>query len=76
MVEIEDKFGAKLRKIRKERNLSQEELSKAAGLDRTFVGKIERGERSPSLQTISKLATALDINIQELFSFNVDGNKS
>lgn len=70
MSEIEDKFGAKLRKFRREKNLSQEELSKAAGLDRTFVGKIERGERSPSLQTISKLANALDIEIYELFYFD------
>lgn len=69
MSEIKQKFGRKLRKIRTRKGLSQEALSKEAGLDRTYVGKIERGEKSPSLDTIEKLADVLDIEIMELFQF-------
>jgi len=58
-----------LREIRNSKNLSQEALSKKAGLDRTYVGKIERGEKSPSLHTIEKLANILDVEIFELFKF-------
>ncbi len=58
-----------MREIRNSKNLSQEALSKKAGLDRTYVGKIERGEKSPSLHTIEKLANILDVEIFELFKF-------
>jgi len=69
MTDIEQRFGKKLREIRNSKNLSQEALSKKAGLDRTYVGKIERGEKSPSLHTIEKLANILDVEIFELFKF-------
>lgn len=60
MSEIRKQFGKRLRKLRKSKGLSQEELSKQAGFDRTYVGKIERGEKSPSLETMEKLTGALD----------------
>lgn len=69
MSDIVRRFGEKLRELRKAKNLSQEALSKEAGLDRTYVGKIERGEKSPSLHTIEKLANILDVEISELFKF-------
>lgn len=69
MSEIRKQFGKRLRKLRKSKGLSQEELSKQAGFDRTYVGKIERGEKSPSLETMEKLAGALDIKVKNLFDF-------
>ena len=69
MSKIKEKFGKRLREIRKNKGISQEKLSKRAGFDRTYVGKIERGERSPSLETIEKLADALEVEILELFKF-------
>ncbi len=54
-------FGRNLRATRLRRKLSQEKLALVAGLDRTYVGGIERGERNPSLVNICRLAVALEI---------------
>lgn len=69
MTDIKKKFGNRLKNLRKKRGLSQEEVSNKAGLDRTYEGKIERGERSPSLETVEKIAEALDVDIKALFDF-------
>jgi len=53
-------IGEVLRRFRKEREMSQEVLSGLAGLDRTHYSKIERGLRSPSVDTLFKIAQALD----------------
>lgn len=61
------KFGSRIRQLRKKRGLSQEALADAAGLDRTYVGSVERGERNISLVNITKLAKTLDVSLSELF---------
>ncbi len=66
-------FGARLRFLRLKRGFSQEELADASGLDRTYVGGIERGERNPTLKNIVRLAAALNLEPSELFIFN--GNR-
>lgn len=53
------KFGKSLRKARNARCISQEALAHEAGLDRTYIGMLERGIRQPSLETLQKLAKAL-----------------
>jgi transcriptional regulator with XRE-family HTH domain len=60
------RFGANLRASRKERGLSQEELADKAGLHRTYVGSIERGERNVSIDNIERLALALGLDIVDL----------
>jgi transcriptional regulator with XRE-family HTH domain len=55
-----------LRQCRLLRGLSQEQLAERAGLDRSYVGGIERAERNPGLDTIAKLAAALELGIGEL----------
>jgi transcriptional regulator with XRE-family HTH domain len=59
-------FGQNLRKIRLEKNISQEELAFRSGLHRTYVSSVERGERNISLENIEKLAHALKIPTKDL----------
>ncbi|WP_296192661.1 helix-turn-helix transcriptional regulator [uncultured Microbacterium sp.] len=52
-------FGARVRELRTAAGLSQEELAHRAGLDRSYVGQVERGERNISLDNIHRIAGAL-----------------
>lgn len=61
-------FARNLREIRIKQGLSQEELADIAGLHRTYVGSVERGERNISIDNMERLASALKINIQELLN--------
>jgi transcriptional regulator with XRE-family HTH domain len=57
-----------LRRLRKKRGLSQEELADRAGLNRNYIGMIEREENAPTVDALEQIAKALDINAVELFS--------
>jgi transcriptional regulator with XRE-family HTH domain len=59
-------FADRVREIRLQRGLSQEDLAFEAGMHRTAISFIERAERSPTLETIEKLALALDVQPAEL----------
>jgi transcriptional regulator with XRE-family HTH domain len=59
-------YGPALRDFRGERGISQERLALLAGLDRTYVSGIERGERNPSLANLLKLADALGVQLSEI----------
>lgn len=56
-----------IRLFRQKKNLSQEELALFAGLDRTYIGGVERGERNISLLNIERISQALDIEVFKLF---------
>ncbi len=60
------KFGQSVRRLRLNQRLSQEEFAAVAGLDRSYVGAIERGEQNPSLWTIARLAAALKVTFSEI----------
>ena len=60
-------FGCKVREKRKFIGLSQEELADLAGVHRTYVGMIERGEKNLSLLNIYKIARALNVDVGDLF---------
>jgi transcriptional regulator with XRE-family HTH domain len=60
-------FGERLRELRTERNLSQERLAELAGLDRNYIGQIERAERNVALVNIVRIAKALEVAPGELF---------
>lgn len=59
-------FGNKVKQIRKQKGLSQEELSFKANLHRTYIGMIERAEKNITLINIQKIAEALEVEIKEL----------
>lgn len=61
-------IGKHLEKIRESKGISQENLSLQAGYYRTYVGKIENGNYSPSLHTIWRLAHALGMDLKQFFN--------
>jgi transcriptional regulator with XRE-family HTH domain len=63
-------FGKRIRQLRMQKGLSQEELGYEAGLHRTYIGQIERAEKNITLKNIAKIAKELDVNISELFDFS------
>lgn len=72
MVKVSDasvKIGRAIRKARDKRGFTQEELALEAGLNRAYIGYIERGERNPSTETISKIAKALKVSARDLLPF-------
>lgn len=60
------KFGLAVRRARLKAHLSQEELAKRAGLHRTYIGSVERGERNITLLNAKAIATALGISLSLL----------
>ena len=61
-------FGQRVRDYRTARGLSQEALAERAGLHRTYVGSVERGERNVSLDNIHALADALGVAARDLLA--------
>ena len=61
-------FSTNLRRERLEKNLSQEALADLAGLHRTYVGAVERGERNISIDNMERLADALGCSLAELLT--------
>ena len=61
--------GARIRDLRKEKGLSQEQLGQKAGFHFSYIGGIERAEKNISLLNLSKIADALEVNVSELFAY-------
>ncbi len=64
-------FGANVRHYRKARGMSQEQCADAAGLSPGMMGKVERGETAPSLDSVEKIAAALDLPAAVLFGADI-----
>ena len=62
------KLGARVRLLRVAAGLSQEDLAELAGLHRTYVGGVERGERNISVLNLIQIARALKVRVSELFT--------
>ena len=66
-------FGSRVRRLRLQMRtasgdkVSQEKLAEMAGLDRTYVSSVERGERNISLDNIHRIAAALGVEVRDLF---------
>ncbi len=61
-------FGNAIRAIRKEQGISQEAFALKCGLDRSYYGAVERGERNVSLTNIVRIAEGLDASLAIIFS--------
>ncbi|SDG60930.1 helix-turn-helix domain-containing protein [Winogradskyella thalassocola] len=62
-------FGARIRYLRTQEQLSQEQLSFKTGFHRTYIGMIERGERNISLTNIAVFSKAFEMDISDLVNF-------
>lgn len=65
---VSNKFGSAVRAARTAAGITQEDLADRAGLDRSYIGGIERGERNPTISVIEKIAAGLGLSLAELFS--------
>ncbi|MCK4658271.1 MAG: helix-turn-helix transcriptional regulator [Phycisphaerae bacterium] len=64
--DILEEFGQRVRELRKKAGLSQEAFAAKCGLDRTYLGGIERGERNVALRNLRVIAKALGISISQM----------
>jgi transcriptional regulator with XRE-family HTH domain len=62
------RFGKRVRELRKGRGYSQEGFAQECGLDRTYFGGIERGERNAALRNIDRIARTLGVSLSELMA--------
>ncbi|MBI5360555.1 MAG: helix-turn-helix domain-containing protein [Planctomycetes bacterium] len=69
---INIRTGGTVCALRKEQGMSQEELAFGAGLDVSTIGRIERGEISPALETLTVLSEALDVDVVTLLRAETD----
>ena len=60
-------IGRRLRNLREEKNLSQGDIEKRAGLLRCYISRVENGHTVPSLETLERLAAALEVPLYQLF---------
>ncbi|SFM12349.1 DNA-binding transcriptional regulator, XRE-family HTH domain [Paenibacillus sp. 1_12] len=67
-MDIRTEFGKRVRELRARSGISQEFLADRAGLDRTYISGVERGERNVSIINIEKIAAALNVSIEYMFS--------
>lgn len=62
------RFGANVKRVRRERGMTQEQLGLAAGLDAAVISRIEAGQREPRVKNIVRIAEALEAQPGDLFA--------
>lgn len=62
-------IGQRIRDKRKEKGWTQEELAEKTGMHPTYVGKLERGEKGATIDSLEKIVNALDVTFEELFKY-------
>ena len=70
--DLREAFAANLRRLRHAKGISQEELALRAGVNRTYMGKLEKGASYPGLEILAKLATVLEVEPAELLRVPAD----
>jgi transcriptional regulator with XRE-family HTH domain len=69
MSTLRNQFGKRLRKIRRNKDLTQEQLAEAIGVTMEFISLMERGQNGPSFDTLQRLAEILEVKVEEFFQF-------
>ena len=69
MAETKELLGRRIRDLRQKRELTQERLAEAAGMDVKYLGGIERGTENPTIETLEKLAGAFSLKIGQILDF-------
>jgi len=67
-------IGERLRTYRTRAGMTQMKLAERAGVHHTYIGQLERGEKNATLETIEKVARALDLSFETLFEAIIEGN--
>jgi len=75
-IEIMNKTAERIKHFRTEKGLSQESLALSAGLNPAFLGHIERSLKCPTIDTLNKIAEALNISVSNLLDFNAEVKSS
>ena len=68
-MDIKKLLGNRVRELRNEIGISQEELADTAGLDRTYITSVECGKRNISIVNMNKIAQALNVSLKQFFDF-------
>lgn len=66
-MDVYARIGWNLKRLRKERDITQEDFATDSGFDRGYISGVERGVRNPSVKALVKIADALEIDVAELF---------
>lgn len=66
-MDVRQRIGWNLRRLRKERDISQEDFATDSGFDRGYISGVERGVRNPSVQVLERIAAALQVDVSQLF---------
>ena len=69
MSDLKQKFGKRLRYIRRDRDMTQEQLAESIGRSVKFLSQVEQGEAAPSFDTLERLAEVLNVEVMEFFRF-------
>ena len=72
MDEFQKQFGLYIKKLRRGRRMSQEDLAGTSGLAKQYISTVERGLARPGTDTLSKLANGLGVTVSDLFRFEYD----
>jgi len=67
-MDIRKRIGWNLRRLRSDRNITQEDFATDSGFDRGYISGVERGVRNPSLLVLERIAKALHVDVAELFN--------
>jgi transcriptional regulator with XRE-family HTH domain len=68
MISEAQKLGRNLKRIRKEKGMSQGDIAREFGMDKAFISNIENGKTNPTLATITKLAKAVGVSVEDLMT--------